>query len=69
MTPPVKAFPAWKLDTQLQELPNGKMRKEKVDLKSCELLEMVQYNCDLVGSKTNPKSKVVCEPIVRLFRR
>lgn len=40
-----------------------------VDLKKCALKELVQYDCDLDGPSQNPASKVVCVPVLRLFRR
>lgn len=69
MTAPVEAFPAWQLPVRVQFTPDGKRRKIPVDLRQCKLKEMVQYACELQGTPGNPKSKVVCEPIVRLFRR
>ena len=69
MAPPVESFPAWQLPVRVQYTPDGKRRKTPVDLRDCELKEMVQYACELKGTRTNPRSKVVCEPIVRLFRR
>ena len=65
----VEAFPAWQLPARVQYTPDGKKRKEAVDLKKCALKEMVQYSCDLHGPRSDPTSKVVCEPIVRLFRQ
>lgn len=69
MAPPVEAFPAWQLPARVQYGPDGKRRKQAVDLRECQLKEMVQYACELRGTKNNPRSKVVCEPIVRLFRK
>lgn len=40
-----------------------------MDLKKCELKELIQYECELDGPKQDPRSKVVCEPVLRLFRR
>jgi len=69
MAPPVEAFPSWQLDTRVQFRADGKRRKTPVDLKDCQLKEMIQYACDLKGPLSNPRSVVECEPIVRLFRR
>ncbi|KAG8624941.1 hypothetical protein KVT40_006692 [Elsinoe batatas] len=69
MPPPVEAFPAWQLPARVQYTPDGKKRKGTVDLRECKLKEMVQYACDLKGPRSNPRSMVVCEPIVRLFRQ
>ncbi|KAK6441827.1 hypothetical protein LTR95_001936 [Oleoguttula sp. CCFEE 5521] len=69
MAPLTAAFPPSKLEAQVQYLPNGKRRKQPVNLKECELKELVQYMCDLDGPKEDPKSKVQCEPILRLFRK
>jgi len=69
MAPPVEAFPAWQLPSRVHFTPDGKRRKQPVNLSDCQLKEMIQYACELKGTPSNPRSKVVCEPIVRLFRR
>lgn len=70
MPPLVKEFPASELPNHINKLPSGKTRKPAIsDLKDCDLKELIQYNCDLVGPQEDPKSKVVCQPILRLFRQ
>ncbi|KAK4539639.1 hypothetical protein LTR36_010465 [Oleoguttula mirabilis] len=69
MAPLVEAFHPARLQQHVQYHPNGKARKPPVDLKQCELKELIQYECDLRGPKENPRSRVVCEPLLRLFRQ
>lgn len=69
MAPLVESFPASQLASRIQYVPNGKRRKPPVDLKDCELKELLQYHCDLNGPKNDPKSVVECEPVMRLFRK
>ena len=69
MAPLVEAFPPSRLEQYVQRKPDGKVRKPAVDLKDCDLREMIQYFCDLDGPKGDPKSKVVCEPVLRQFRK
>lgn len=69
MAPLVESFPASQLASRVQYVPNGKRRKPPVDLKDCQLKELIQYHCDLNGPRNDPKSVVECEPILRLFRK
>ncbi|EME46599.1 hypothetical protein DOTSEDRAFT_61213 [Dothistroma septosporum NZE10] len=70
MPPLVEDFPASGLSERVNDLPSGKKRKPAVaDLKNCDLKEMIQYNCDLDGPPEDPNSKVICEPVLRLFRQ
>jgi hypothetical protein len=69
MAPMVESFPASQLESRIQYVPNGRRRKPPVDLKDCELKELLQYHCDLNGPPNDPRSRVVCEPILRLFRK
>lgn len=69
MAPLVESFPASQLASRIQYVPNGQRRKPPVDLKDCELKELLQYHCDLNGPKSDPRSSVECEPILRLFRK
>lgn len=67
MSPPTELFPASELEWRIQGLPNGRRRKgTKLDLKECELMELVQYDC-VLGAKRN--SPVRCFPVERLFRK
>lgn len=69
MAPLVPAHHPKDLQPLVQTRLNNKPHKPPFDLKKdCELKEMVQYFCDLDGPKENPRSKVVCEPCLRLFR-
>lgn len=68
MAPLTPTFSPSILERQIQYLPDGKRRKQAVNLKECELKELLQYNCDLKDPK-NPTSKVYCEPVLRLFRK
>ena len=68
MAPPTETFPAIELPYRVQVTTQGKRRKgDAIDLKECELLEMVQYSCR-VEDEQNGKP-VRCYPIVRLFRK
>ncbi|KAF2169936.1 hypothetical protein M409DRAFT_19553 [Zasmidium cellare ATCC 36951] len=70
MPPLVEAFPASSLASRINHLPSGKTRKPAVsDLTKCELRELIQYHCDLEGPREDPKSRVVCQPFLRLFRQ
>ena len=69
MAPPVKTFHPAHLTQNFNVRPDGKVRKQPMDLQQCELKEMVQYFCDLDGPKEDPRSKVVCQPVLRLFRK
>lgn len=47
----------------------GRYRKGgPLKLEQCKLLEMVQYACE-VENRDDPRGRVVCKPLVRLFRR
>src|ERR1700712_3500676 len=54
MAPLVEAFHPARLQQHVQYHPNGKARKPPVDLKQCELKELIQYECDLRGPKAHP---------------
>lgn len=69
MAPLVESFGASQLSNRVQYVANGKRRKPPVDLKDCELKELLQYHCDLNGPKNDPKSVVICDPVLRLFRK
>ncbi|KAF7186036.1 hypothetical protein HII31_12637 [Pseudocercospora fuligena] len=70
MPPLIEAFHASGLTDKINTLPSGNARKPQIkDLKNCELKELIQYNCELNGPRNDPRSKVVCEPVLRLFRQ
>jgi len=68
MAPPIEEFLPAQLEQKLQYTTNGKLRKSPVELKKCKLMEMVQYMCE-VSNRNDPNAVVVCQPVVRLFRR
>ena len=76
MAPPCHSFPASQLPREVQLDVRGRKRKLSgggkgggtVDLSSCALMSMVQYNC-AVDYPEQPNSPVRCWPIQRLFRR
>lgn len=69
MAPPVATFPASDLPLAAQSNLRGRKRKGfDGDLKACELLEMLQYNCG-VEEPGKRDSVVRCWPVVKLFRR
>ena len=69
MAPLIESFPPSRLQHHIQYTANGRPRKPPMELKDCALKELIQYECDLRGPKNNPRSRVVCEPVLRLFRR
>ncbi|KAI6821261.1 hypothetical protein KC332_g9340 [Hortaea werneckii] len=69
MAPMVETFHPARLQQHAQYLPNGKARKPSVELKDCELKELIQYECNLQGPRDSPRSKIVCEPVLKLFRQ
>ena len=69
MAPPVEAFPVSELEDRINVQLNGRRRKGgDIDLRKCELLELVQYECGLKRSEDR-RSIIQCEPLVKLFRR
>ena len=68
MTPPVEVFPALELPSRVQVTTKGKRRKGNVDLEKCELLQIMQYACNIQDT-TVRDSPIICEPIQRLFRK
>ena len=68
MAPVVESFPVSELATRAQYIANGKRRKPPVDLKDCELKEMLAFNCDLNGPQSDVRSRIKCESIMRTFR-
>jgi hypothetical protein len=71
MAPPIEIFSSTELSEKVQYTASGKRRKTGVDLHACKLLEMIQYDCTHKGDyKKNPREVyVVCNPLVRSFRR
>ncbi|KAI9712233.1 MAG: hypothetical protein M1812_006968 [Candelaria pacifica] len=69
MTPPVANIPLSELEEKIQVKTDGKRRKIPIDLKKCELLEMVQYRCWVEGKETDPEALIICDEVPRLFRR
>ncbi|KAF5128266.1 hypothetical protein E5D57_009202 [Metarhizium anisopliae] len=74
MTPPCHSFPASELPARVQLDVHGRRRKpapganSKIDLSACELLQMLQYKCE-VQRPLSRESAVQCFPVDRLFRR
>ncbi|KND88912.1 hypothetical protein TOPH_06395 [Tolypocladium ophioglossoides CBS 100239] len=73
MTPPCHSFPASELPAKVQQDARGRSRKldgdaRRIDLAACELLQMLQYKCD-VQRPLSRDSPVQCFAVDRLFRR
>lgn len=73
MTPPCHSFPAAELPAKVQQDARGRRRKldgdaRRVDLAACELLQMLQYKCE-VRRPLSRDSPVQCFAVDRLFRR
>lgn len=70
MPPPIEHFPPTELTERVQINERGKLRKAPVDLTSCPMKEMVQYFCYVKGGDNRDvQANVICEPVVRLFRK
>ena len=70
MAPPIEAFSISELEDRVNIQLNGRRRKGgDIDLRKCELLELVQYECRLKGSVKDRRSVIQCAPVVKLFRR
>lgn len=70
---PCQVFHASELPDRVQADLKGRKRKleageRNVDLKSCELLEMLQYKCEIKEPVTWD-SAVQCYAVDRLFRK
>ncbi|KAI0197935.1 hypothetical protein F4808DRAFT_285971 [Astrocystis sublimbata] len=69
MSPPCRVFPASQLPSEIQKDVDGKRRKGgRIDLSACELLSMVQYDCQIDRPDLRD-SPVRCWPVQRWFRR
>jgi hypothetical protein len=69
MAPFVETWPARELEFRSQVSLQGNKRKGfDGDLKGCELLEMLQYKCEVEKPVTR-ESVTRCWPIERMFRR
>lgn len=69
MAPLVEAWPPSELPFRSQVTIKDKRRKDfHGDLKGCELLEMLQYHCE-VETPVTRQSVTRCWPVERLFRR
>jgi len=69
MPPPIEAFPASQLENSIQYNTDGKLRKKRIDLRECELKKLAQYQCELNELAGVNESKVICKPVLRLFRK
>ena len=70
MAPPIEAFPVSELEQRVNIQSNGRRKKGgDIDLRKCELLELVQYECGLKGSEKDPQAVIECAPVMKLFRR
>ena len=70
MAPPIEAFPVSELEERVNIQLNGRRKKgEDIDLRKCELLELVQYECGLRGNEKDRRAVIQCAPVVKLFRR
>jgi len=69
MAPLVEKWPVRELEYRSQVSMVGKKRKEfDGNLKACELLEMLQYRCEVEQPVTR-ESVTRCWPVERMFRR
>ncbi len=69
MAPLVESFPPSQLPHEILSNAKGGYRKGfNGDLRACELMEMMQYVCEVEQPVTR-ESKTRCWPVERLFRR
>jgi len=69
MAPFVEAWSARELESRAQVSVAGRKRKDfDGDLSGCELLEMLQYRCEVEKPVTR-ESVTRCWPVERLFRQ
>jgi hypothetical protein len=69
MAPPIENWTADQLEDRAQVTTQGRRRKGfDGNLKACELLELLQYECRVEGRVTK-ESLIRCWPVERLFRR
>jgi len=69
MTPPIESWPVRELEQRIRGNAKRDWRKGfDGDLKKCELLELLQYECK-VEKPERRNSLVRCWPVERLFRR
>ena len=72
MAPLTTTFPAAELPARVQAGPDGRRRKlpggARVDLAACELLQMLQYDCEIENPGVRD-SPVRCFSVQRLFRQ
>lgn len=69
MPPPTTTHTLSALESDINVLTNGKLRRPPVKLTDCALKELVQYKCNV--SKPAVKGaqpNIICEPVVRLLR-
>jgi mitochondrial inner membrane protease subunit SOM1 len=69
MAPPVEIWSASGLPDRVQVTMKGRLRKDRIQLKDCELLEMLQYECAVQDGRRDKEATVICGPVERLFRR
>lgn len=73
MAPLVDSFPVQSLPDRVNIVNQtnflGKRRKPPVDLRKCSLHEMTQYSCNPPDEGIPQPGRVVCKPLVKLFRR
>ncbi|KAF2675012.1 hypothetical protein BT63DRAFT_449995 [Microthyrium microscopicum] len=67
---PFETFSINELEERVNKLPNGKPRHPPIKLEDCELMRLVQYNCDVQGrKKEGVRQFVTCKPFWRYFRQ
>jgi hypothetical protein len=57
------------VNTVRRNFQDKRRKGQPVELKDCPLLEMTQYSCNPPNDGIPEAGRVVCKPIVRLFRR
>ncbi|CAI7657227.1 unnamed protein product [Penicillium manginii] len=73
MAPLVPCFNAETLPEHVNTIKRNFQDKRRkgpdVNLKECQLLEMLQYSCNPPQEEIPKPGVIVCKPVVRLFRR
>ncbi|KAI1642795.1 uncharacterized protein F4817DRAFT_286735 [Daldinia loculata] len=68
MAPPCRVFPASQLESEIQATDGRARKGGRIDLSTCELFSMVQYECQIDRPEVS-NSPVRCWPVQRWFRR
>ncbi|KAJ6157829.1 hypothetical protein N7470_005421 [Penicillium chermesinum] len=73
MAPPVQSFSAERLPSHVNIVQHNFIQKKRkgpqIELEKCPLMEMMQYSCNPPSKGAPEAGRIVCKPVLRLFRR